>query len=233
MWALAVAAVTALVVLVRWRRSRRPFLDFLILGVARLYAHLWHRWSSNGPAPLPPRGPAILVANHTCSADPTFLTAGSPRLLSFAVSREHFNQHPLARRLLNYMGCVPVTRNGRDAVAARQLLQRLAQGCAVCLFPEGNLSGVGRNRLRTGKHGAAFLALVTRAPVYPAYIAGGPRTDRLLMSWLWPTPQAVRVIYGPAVDLGPYQGRPRTRRLLEEVTALLEQHILKLQPPGE
>jgi 1-acyl-sn-glycerol-3-phosphate acyltransferase len=215
------------------RGSRQPILDRLMLGVVRVYTQLWHRWSSNGPAPLPAEGPAILIANHTCSADPTFLTAGSPRLPSFAVSREHFDLHPLARRLLNYLGCVPVTRNGRDAVAARLLLRRLAGVRVVCLFPEGNLSGVARNCIRPGKHGAAFLALVTQAPVFPAYIAGGPRTERLLESWLWPSPRAVRVVYGPAVDLSPYYGRPRTRRLLAEVTALFWQRILDLQPEAE
>jgi 1-acyl-sn-glycerol-3-phosphate acyltransferase len=215
------------------RRAQQPFLNRLMLGIVRVYTHLWHRWSSNGPAPLPAEGPALLIANHTCSADPSFLTAGSPRLLSFAVSREHFDLHPLARRLLEYLRCVPVARTGRDSVAARKLLRRLAEGRVVCLFPEGNLSGVARNCVRPGKHGAAFLALVARVPVIPAYIAGGPRTDRLLESWLWPSPRAVRVIYGPPVDLTPYYGRRRTRRLLEEVTALLRQRILDLQPEAE
>jgi 1-acyl-sn-glycerol-3-phosphate acyltransferase len=215
------------------RGSRQPFLERFIVGVVRVYTHLWHRWSSNGPAPLPAEGPALLIANHTCSADPTFLTAGSPRLLCFAVSREHFDLHPLARRLLEYLRCVPVARTGRDAGAARKLLRRLAEGRVVSLFPEGNLSGVARNCIRPGKHGAAFLALVTRVPVFPAYIAGGSRTERLLESWLWPSPRAVRVIYGPPVDLTPYYGRPRTRRLLEEVTTLLRQRILDLQPEAE
>jgi 1-acyl-sn-glycerol-3-phosphate acyltransferase len=204
-----------------------------MLLVVRLYTHLWHRWSSNGPAPLPAKGSAILVANHTCSADPAFLIAGSRRLIGFAVAREHFNLHRLARLVLDVIRCVPVTRNGGDAMAARSLLRRLADGCVVCVFPEGNLSGVARNRVRAGKHGAAYLALVSRAPIYPAYIAGGPRTDRLLDSWLRPTPCAVRVFYGPAVDLSVYYEKPRTRRLLEKVTQLLRGRILDLKPASE
>jgi 1-acyl-sn-glycerol-3-phosphate acyltransferase len=216
-----------------WRLAHRPCIDRLMLGVVRVYTQLWHRWSCNSPAPMPANGPAILIANHTCSADPAFLTAGCPRLLSFAVAEEHFNLHPLARWLLDYIHCVPVTRNGQDARAARLLVRRLAEGCMVCLFPEGNLSGVARNRVRPAKHGAAFLALVTRAPIFPAYIAGGPRTERLLSSWLWPSRRAVRVIYGPVVDLTTYYGRPRTRRLLAEVTALLRDRIVELRPKLE
>jgi 1-acyl-sn-glycerol-3-phosphate acyltransferase len=208
-----------------------PFLDSFILTATRIYVHLWHRWSTNGPCPLPATGPAILVTNHTCSADPMFLLAASSRLISFAVAREHFDIHPLARYLLDYAHCVPVTRNGRDAVAARKLVKCLAKGRVVCIFPEGNLSGVARNRSLTGKHGAAFLALATRAPVFPVYISGGPRTDRLLESWVIPTPRAVRVHYGPAIDLSAFYGRPRTRQLLEEVTRRVQECILKLRPP--
>jgi 1-acyl-sn-glycerol-3-phosphate acyltransferase len=208
----------------------RPLVDALILSGARAYACLWHRWSSNGPAPVPTAGPALLVSNHTCSADPMFLLAGSPRLISFAVAREHVNIHPLARRLLNYARCVGVKRNGRDPEAARQLIRRLADGCLVGIFPEGNLSGVDRRRLGQARHGAAFLALVTRAPVFPVYITGGPCTDQLLRSWLLPSRRPVRVTYGPPVDLAPYYDRPRTRRLLDEVTQHLMACILQLRP---
>jgi 1-acyl-sn-glycerol-3-phosphate acyltransferase len=162
-----------------------------------------------------------------------FLMAGSPRLLAFAVTREHFNVHPVVRRLLDFAQCVPVTRNGRDVGAARQLLQRLAEGCVVGIFPEGSLSGVARCRLCSPRHGAAYLALKTRAPVYPVYIAGGPRTDELLHSWLVPSPRAVRVHFGPAVDLSAWYDQPPTRRRLEEVSQYLTACILSLRPQRE
>src|SRR5262245_56057260 len=119
MWALAVVAVATVVTLARWRRSGRRLVDFLGLGVVMLYARLWHRCTSNGPAPLPPAGPALLVSNHTCSADPAFLAWCTPRLLGFLVTRSHYNLHPLVRRLMDHIGCTPVVRNGRDVAAAR------------------------------------------------------------------------------------------------------------------
>ena len=79
MWVLALIALTMTVLLRQWRRSGLGLVDYFGLGVVHVYARLLHRWSSNGPAPLPPTGPAILVANHTCSADPSFLTAGCRR----------------------------------------------------------------------------------------------------------------------------------------------------------
>ncbi|HYT94148.1 MAG TPA: lysophospholipid acyltransferase family protein, partial [Gemmataceae bacterium] len=181
-------------------------------------------------APIAADGPAILVANHTCSADPMFLQSALTRIPCYITSWEHYADSAFIRSVLDAMDCVPVVRNGRDTGAALRSLRRLQQGRILIIFPEGNLSGVARNRLRAGKHGAALLALRTRAPVYTAYIAGGPRTEKLLLSWIWPPPGHVRVIFGPAVDLSAYYDRPRTRQVLEEVTTLLLQRINALRP---
>jgi 1-acyl-sn-glycerol-3-phosphate acyltransferase len=228
---LVIVAALGLWLLVRWRRSGQTLFNFTCLPISRLYSQLWHGWWCRGTAPLPPTGPAILVSNHTCSADPMFLQAALTRIPCYLTSREHYEGSPFIRTMCDKLDCVPVVRDGRDPGAVLRSLRRLEQGRLLVIFPEGNLSGVARNRLRAGKHGAALLALRTRAPVFPAYIAGGPRTEKLLLSWIWPPPGRVSVRFGPAVDLSAYYDRPRTRQVLEEVTALLLQHINALQSP--
>jgi 1-acyl-sn-glycerol-3-phosphate acyltransferase len=128
-----------------------------------------------------------------------------------------------------------VRRDGKDAMAARQALQRLREGLVVAIFPEGNLSGVARGRLRIAKAGAAWLALRSDCPVVPGYIEGGPRTHRLLESWIWPSRRAARVHFGPPVDLSSYRSRPIHRGLLEEVSALLMRKIQEARqaPAGD
>lgn len=228
MWALACVFIVVFGVLHGWIRSEMPWMQFLILRGGFFYCRLWHRWSGRR-APFPRQGPAIVVANHTCSADPTFLLAACDRTLAFLVSREHFFTLPwFCRAILLYCRCVPVTRSGPDPGALRRGLRRLAEGDIVCLFPEGNLSGVARKRLRMPKPGAALLALVSRAPVYPVYIAGGPRTDRLLESWLLPTTRSVRVHFGPPIDLSAYYDRPRTRPVIEEVARVIMKKVEEL-----
>jgi 1-acyl-sn-glycerol-3-phosphate acyltransferase len=232
MWTIVVVAGVVLAVLMRWRLSGLRWNDFMILRITRAYAQLWHRWSCNRPAPFPPQGPFLVIANHTCSADPPFLLAGCRRTLSFLVAREHYRVHPVVLWALEYLQCVAVTRNGRDPVALRQALRRLDQGLGVCLFPEGNLSGVAKNRFLSAKQGIAFLALHKRVPVYPAYIAGGPRTEALLSSWVRPSRKAVRVTFGPPIDLSSYYNRAITRRLIAEVTEVVMQRIRSLDPDG-
>lgn len=219
-----------LAILWRWRRSGLSWIDFEILFVARIYSIFVHRWRSKGFTHLPATGPAIVVSNHTCSADPTFLLGGSRRMLSFLVAREHYDVHRFTTWLLNSMRCVKVSRDCVDPASLRRGLRSLAAGDVFTMFPEGGLSGVPHNRLLRGKLGAAWLALVTRVPVLPAYIAGGPRTEKLLYSWLRPAPRPVHVVFGRPIDLSDYYDKPRSRKVLEEVTARLMQHIAALDP---
>src|SRR5438067_4925558 len=142
MWALILAGIVAAVTLARAWCSGQRLIDYLGIGLVYLYARLWHRWSSDRLAPLAPKGPAILVSNHTCSADPSFLTAGCGRVLSFLIAREYYDI-PFLRRLLDYMGCVPVVRAGCDVAAVRTALRRLEEGRVVCVFPEGGLGNAG------------------------------------------------------------------------------------------
>jgi 1-acyl-sn-glycerol-3-phosphate acyltransferase len=226
MWILPILVVALIALLLKWRRSGQRLHDFLGHGLVYVYARVWHRCSYRRPAPLPKSGPAILYSNHTCSADPAFLDGGSGRPLSFFLAREYYNISWL-RWLFDYLGCVPVNRNGRDVAAVRQALRRLREGRVLCIFPEGGMSYAGRKRMGPGKVGIALLALRSRAPVFPARIRGGPQTSRILPAWLRPS-GGTRVTFGPAVDLSAYQGRLINRKLLEEVTAFCMKRIVEL-----
>jgi 1-acyl-sn-glycerol-3-phosphate acyltransferase len=227
MWILPVLGAALVLLLVRWRRSGQKLHDYLGHGLVYVYARVWHGCCHSGPAPLPHWGPAILYTNHTCSADPAFLDSGCARPLSFILAKEYYNIPGLGW-LFDYLGCVSVNRDGWDVTAVRQALRSLEQGRVLCLFPEGGLSNAGRNRLRRGKGGIAWLALRSRAPVFPALILGGPQTSALLPAWLWPL-QRARVIFGPAVDLSAFRDRPIRRKLLEEATALCMQKMADLR----
>jgi 1-acyl-sn-glycerol-3-phosphate acyltransferase len=233
MWSVVCVFIFVFVFFRAWVRSGLSFKDFLVLRSAFVYCRFLHRWSSNRLDPFPARGPALILCNHTCSADPTFLLAACNRPISILVAREHFHIHPLAHAVLRHLRCIPVNRTGADPLALRRALARLAAGDLVCLFPEGNLSGVAIDRLRPAKPGMAYLALVTRLPVYPVYIGGGPRTDQLLNSWVLPTRQAVHVVFGKPIVLNHYYDRPRTRRLIDEVSRFLMGKVEELGKMNE
>jgi len=227
MWALIIGGLMVGVWVVTWRRSGQPALDYFCLGltraITRLYYNIWIRRRGQ----FPPTGPFILVSNHTCSADPAFLQACARRAMSFMIAEEYFDI-PGASWLFRYMQCIPVSRSGSDIKALRIALRRLNEGRIVCLFPEGSLSGTGRGRMRMAKRGAAFLALRSGAPVYPAFISCGPQHTHVPSAWLMPTRGGVTI--GQPLDLSAYRGRRINRKTLEIVGSLLVRAIVGLDP---
>jgi 1-acyl-sn-glycerol-3-phosphate acyltransferase len=226
-WAFVTLAILAAILLINWRRSGRSFGSFVGLGVVRLYARLWHGCTFAAPAAVPATGPALIVVNHTSSPDGCFVQCGCRRGLTFLVAEEFFR--PRLLWIWATTGCVPVSRRGCDIRAARGGLRRLREGRIVVVFPEGTLSGAGL-RPRTPKCGAAFLALHSDAPVYPAFISGGPQHPDVARGWFLPSRRRVRITYGAALDMTPYRNRPITRALLEEVTAFFMAQVAALDP---
>jgi 1-acyl-sn-glycerol-3-phosphate acyltransferase len=192
------------------------------------FARAWHGCARVDHDPLPRDGPAIVVANHPSHADPAFLMAACGRPLHFWQARECY-EVPLLRRLFARAGCIPVTRGAADVGAVRAALACLAAGGVVAVFPEGEVNPRPDGPLQPARRGAALLALRSDAPVIPAWIEGGPRARTMLAAWLLPS-RRVRVLFGPAVDLSAYRGRPVTRELLNEVTTLLMSRIEALRP---
>jgi 1-acyl-sn-glycerol-3-phosphate acyltransferase len=227
MGAMLICAGIAVWGLVRWRRSGQELFHFVGLSLVYFYLRMWHRMTSNRPPPRLVKGPALLVANHTCSADPVFLTIGCWRPISFLLARPYY-KIPLFHRVFVYLHCIPVSRNGRDVQAVRLALQGLKENRVVGIFPEGGLSNAGRQCLRRGKQGAAYLALKSRVPVFPALVHGGPQTSDIRRAWLGRS--RVRIVFGAAVDLARYYNRPIERPLLEEVTQLIADRIEALRP---
>jgi 1-acyl-sn-glycerol-3-phosphate acyltransferase len=226
MWAWFMTLTAAAVVFVNWRRSGLGLLEFLALFFFRAYARLWHGCVFNRP-PLPEKGAALLVSNHTSSADPALLTCGIRRPVSFVIAQE-FYRVPLLGYFFVKHGYVPVLRDGRDVCSVRHCLRRLSEGRILCIFPEGGLSNAGRDKPGRGKAGVALVALRSRVPVFPVCVSGGPQTHHMGRAWMYPS--RARVTFGPAVDLSAYYDRPITRKLLEEVTTLLMKHVAELHP---
>ena len=150
-------------------------------GVFRVYWRLWHGLRTDGYAPLPGSGPAILIANHTCGIDHVLLQAASRRLLGFMVAREYY-ESPWLHWICSHIGCIPVNRDGRDLAAIRAAPAALDEGRVVPIFPEGH------DRARVGasaRRDAAGQRLhrdPAGVPVVPAYHhrhAGDQRDPRI------------------------------------------------------
>lgn len=193
----------------------------------RLYCRFWHRLRFEGRCHVPARGPAILIANHTCAVDHMLLQAGCRRLLGFLIAREFFENRAL-RPLCEWLGCIPVRRDGQDLTATRAALRALEQGRVVPVFPEGRILPTSGRELGPGRQGVAFLALHARVPVIPAFICGTPESNEVWKSLS--TPSRSRVIFGPPIDLSDMPSAPPfDRAVLTTVTDRLMGELRRLQ----
>lgn len=171
----------------------------------RIYCAVWHRLDLARLAPLPDRGPAILISNHTCCIDHLLLQAGCRRVLGFMIAREYY-EHWAIRPFCVVLKCIPVRRDGRDLAAIRAALRVLKEGRVVPVFPEGTILPKSGREFLEGQPGVAFLALHARVPVIPAYISGTPETSSIGGALL--TPSRARVVFGDPIDLADWPAKP-------------------------
>jgi 1-acyl-sn-glycerol-3-phosphate acyltransferase len=191
------------------------------------YCALWHRLKTNGWAPLPSNGPAILIANHTCGIDHLVLQAGCRRVLGFIIAREYYDWS-LIHWFCKRVGCIPVNRDGRDIQAIRAALRALADGLVLPIFPEGRITPSSGRELGEILPGAAFLAVRAGVPVIPSYIRGTPETDQIGESLITPS-QAV-VTFGDPIDLTDFEPSQAGEKAVQaEVSRRFHQALLDLR----
>jgi glycerol-3-phosphate O-acyltransferase / dihydroxyacetone phosphate acyltransferase len=140
--------------------------DLFLLGLARAAAGLWFRdVQVVGRDRLPAEGPTVVVASHfNGMLDPVLVAQSSARMPRF-LAKADFWRNPVAGRLLDLVGALPVQRATEGSTEAnRQIFEAcheaLVEGQLIALFPEGITHDEPRvAQLRTG---AARIALGAR-----------------------------------------------------------------------
>ncbi len=135
--------------------------------------------------PLPREGSCIVVSNHQGGADPTLISAVSPRWIHWLMAREYYSIFGL-QWLFRGLGCVPVRRDGSDLGSLREGLRILKRGGVLGIFPQGGIRPEDE-ALDDRKSGAALFALRTGAPVVPLYIDGAPETENVFLALFIPS----------------------------------------------
>ena len=179
--------------LVGWRAHRADWghgLINILDGWLRLYCRYFQRLRVTTPLDLPPRGAALVVANHLTGLDPFLLIAACDRPLRFLIAREQY-ERPLVRQLFRAVGGIPVDRDGNPREALRAALAALAAGEVVALFPEGGIHPPGQPPARL-KRGVARLAKLSGAPIYAAQLSGMRGAGHLLRALVLPGRTRVR-----------------------------------------
>lgn len=227
--AFVLSYVAAILGTMVWRARRHPegWQAWFLYFIAATYCRICFHWRSDRPCPFSNAHPALLVANHRSPLDPMFIWVGvnSYRPLEFMTAREYFGI-PGLQFIFDTMRAIPVARDGKDMGATRTALRRLHEGRLVGVFPEGRINTNQGGELLPGNTGVAWLALHSKAPVYPIFIHNAPRGKGMIDPFYRFT--RVRVTYGDAMDISEYYGRKTTPALLQEVTDIMMLRLAEL-----
>ncbi|MGZ5333085.1 MAG: lysophospholipid acyltransferase family protein [Solirubrobacterales bacterium] len=116
-----------------------------------LPAYWWGRVKAHGVETVPEGGPLLVVPNHDSQWDPIVvaLALRKRRQLRF-LARAELWKIPGLGPILYGLGQIPIERGAGDAGALSKAVERLSDGEAVCVFPEGKLSRGEQLRARSG-----------------------------------------------------------------------------------
>jgi len=170
--------------------------------------------TTHGTEHVPADGPVILASNHVGVADGPLLAIFSPRPVHALTKKEMFDGR-LGRFLLS-SGQVPLDRFNSDPAAVKACLRVLRDGGVVGIFPEGSR---GSGELHRFHRGAAYLALVSGAPIVPV-IQFGTREPGAGSGALPKRGGHVDMVYGPphTFEAMPW---PRTKQAVEDASRTL------------
>lgn len=189
----------------------RPAAHWLVRRIWDIHVH--------GADHVPATGPVIVAANHIGVIDGPLLAICSPRPVHALTKAEMFEGR--AAWFFRGSGQIPLDRFNADPLAVRTSLAVLEAGGCVGIFPEGTR---GSGELAVFKRGAAYLALVSGAPVVPLTFLG-TREPGAGSGSLPPRRGRIDLAFGTPFQV-PAAPWPRTREQVGRTTALLREHMV-------
>lgn len=142
---------------------------FISRNILKLLFKICFRLRIEGAENCPKTGPLIIAPNHASFLDPLIAGFSVPRELNF-MARDSLFRNKIFGRILMSVNAFPLRREGADMRAMRLALDKLRQGKAVLIFPEGTRSKDGF--LGAPRAGIGLLTAMSGASVLPCYIKG-------------------------------------------------------------
>ena len=195
-----------------------------LLGVARSVLQGVYRVGVHGEHQVPATGPVILAANHIATMDGPLAVLTCPRRPTYALAKRELFVGALGT-VLERSGQIPISRDVViDRTAVDRCVRVLREGRVLAIFPEG-IRDTGD--FRWIRSGAAYLAMVSGAPIVPVAVLGtrssgdSPRSS--------PRPGAqMHIVYGAPLHL-PWLDWPRrqadVRHAAERLRIELAAHV--------
>jgi 1-acyl-sn-glycerol-3-phosphate acyltransferase len=188
-------------------------------------------WRVYNAERVPLSGPVILASNHASFLDPPLVGAGIKRGINY-LARESLFRFPVLGWILHHWQAVPVDREGGGAKGLKAILDRLLDGGAIILFPEGTRTRNGR--MQPARSGIGLTVIKSAAPVVPVRVFG--TYEAFGRHLRFPRPRRVIVKYGKPLPFEQLRNEARTcpkqrlKEIYQEVADEIMRQISRLQP---
>ena len=127
---------------------------------------------------IPSKGSFILAGNHTSGVDAAMMVSTPKRVIHMLSKKELFNTK-FKNWYFRNMACIPVDRSINDEKEKNEVINALAYGHAVGIFPEGTINKKPNEvDLLPLKKGAVKFAFKAGCPIVPFAIVGKYRLFR-------------------------------------------------------
>lgn len=215
-----------------------PRLKWISKFIARIYFKLVHQYEVLGQEHLPPRPPVLAITNHVSNLDVPAFALADPFPGSSLVAKEELTKPPILKQIMASWGAIPVSRDGRDSSALREVLRKLKEGRLVAIASEGtrNLSG-GLGETNPVLARLAIQASNQGVPLVPVAAVG--TYECMPKGAKFPKPGKVKVLIGPQFDLHHLKSLPKdeavkeAQRILHERLWVMMQSGLPIAPKPE
>jgi 1-acyl-sn-glycerol-3-phosphate acyltransferase len=197
----------------------------------RALYRFYFRWRVYNPERVPLEGPVILAANHASFLDPPLVGSGVKRGINY-LARENLFSIPVVGWILLRWQVVPVDREGGGAKGLKAILDRLLDGGAIILFPEGTRTRDGK--LQPARSGIGLTVIKSDSPVVPVRVFGTFEAFGRHMKI--PRPHRVAVKYGRAMPFEQLRAeakicsKQRLKEIYKQVADEIMAAITKLEP---
>src|ERR1017187_4968398 len=200
------------------------------LAFRAVYA-TYFRWRVFGAENVPPSGGVILASNHASFLDPPLVGSGLRRDINY-LARESLFRFPGMGALLRSWNSVPVDRDGGGAKGLKAILDRLLNGGAIILFPEGTRTKDGN--LQPARSGIGLTVIKSTAPVVPVRVFG--TFEACGRNHRFPHPKKVAVKYGAPMNFEKLRAeakvcdKTRLKEIYQQVADEIMAAIARLEP---
>lgn len=165
-------------------------------------------------------GAFLIAANHQSPFDVPVIMRHARRRVDFVSIREVF-AHRLLGAFYGAMNAFPLDRSRADAKTVRVILDRLARGRVVGMFPEGGFRRGAASVVhsRSIRPGIGRIAQLARVPIVPCVVVGAEDYGRWT-SWLPLRRIRYGVIFGEPIPSDVGDAEAIERLLVDRLVAL-------------